>query len=159
MLNKTLEAILLEGPAHKLPPGSTFDLENRPHHRALSAATLSICLIITTSMTFMRMYVKFFTVRKLHLEDCKFESTSGPQEIVKLTRYHRVTTSRVCGSTPGIVVFASTDHIQLFEVAHITPAWIIYTFDPVYHQWDMKMRDLIRLLLVRTSSTSTTSAH
>ncbi|KAF2689045.1 hypothetical protein K458DRAFT_427301 [Lentithecium fluviatile CBS 122367] len=112
MKNKTLEALLLEGPAHALPPGHTTpNFNNPPNHRALSLATLTICLLITTSMTFMRMYVKIFTVRKMHLED-------------------------------WLLPLAF-----LFEVAHITPAWVIYTFDPVYHQWDMRMRDLIRLLM------------
>jgi hypothetical protein len=77
MQNKTLEAILLEGPAHPPPPGYVPNYNNPHNLRTFSAATLAICLIITTSMTFMRMYVKIFTVKRVNIEDCKLNLYSN----------------------------------------------------------------------------------
>lgn len=71
-----LKEQMLDKPALKPPPGVLPNLEDPPSHRALSLVTLILCLIITTSMTFMRLYVKVVNVRKLHLEDCKFANSN-----------------------------------------------------------------------------------
>lgn len=69
--SEILKAQMLDKPALKPPPGLESNFIDPPSHRELSLATLILCLLITTSMTFMRLYVKIFTVHKLHLEDCK----------------------------------------------------------------------------------------
>lgn len=63
--------IFLGLPALDAPKGVTWNPENPPGNPAMALSIMVPCLIVTTLMTFLRLYVKTFIVRKWHLEDCK----------------------------------------------------------------------------------------
>lgn len=61
---------LLQSPAAQPPSGVTADFNNPPNHRTESIAILTVCNVICTVLFVIRVYTRFYLVRRFTLEDC-----------------------------------------------------------------------------------------
>lgn len=68
---ETLRDMILHSPAHDPPPGIQSNLIDPPSRSDLSLGIVIPCFVTVTTMTLMRLYVKLFIVKQLHIEDCK----------------------------------------------------------------------------------------
>jgi hypothetical protein len=60
---------ILQSPAAQPPPGVTADFDNPPNHRTESIAILTACNVVCTVLFFIRVYTRFYLVRRFTLED------------------------------------------------------------------------------------------
>lgn len=60
---------ILQSPAAQPPPGVTADFDNPPNHRTESIAILTACNAVCTVLFFIRVYTRFYLVRRFTLED------------------------------------------------------------------------------------------
>lgn len=61
----------LDFPVMDPPPGEVQDLDNPPNKNDVVVAVYTVCIVIVSIFTTLRVYSKFFLLKTPKVEDCK----------------------------------------------------------------------------------------
>lgn len=72
-LPKEEQDVFLEYPALAHPEGKPPQFENPPNENATGYGVIGLMLFLASFSVLARLYVKIFSIRKVNIEECKFE--------------------------------------------------------------------------------------
>ena len=150
-------------PGLKPPAGVVPNFINPDNYQSTIIATLAVCLTVATLVTALRLCSKFFIIKNVALEDCKYSSS----EFIKNERSNHFTDAAVIAwvcfvsplnksKTPSSChVSAVTDDYELkaLYVAYIAVSARTLQYGNGVHQWNFPLSSVIEFVKASTSIT------